>query len=135
LSRAMRSKLDGSEGFTIIEVLVALAVSAASLAAIGTLMATSLRGARTIEHRVSLQQAARIIATGLPRRSELALGDLDGEIAGYGWRVGVLPFFTDMARQGSTNPWVPRTVAISLRSSSGSVLRINTVRLVRRPEQ
>jgi len=134
LSRVMRSDYCSDAGFTIIEVLVALAVSAASLAAIGGLIATSLKGVRTIEQRVSLLQAARVITTGLPKRGEFGLDTLNGEIAGHRWRIDVLPFFSDIVGEDSKNTWIPRTVAITVRSASGVVLRIDTVRLVRRRE-
>ena len=39
----------GEAGFTLIEVLVALAVLAVALAAIGSLMATTVRGTRSID--------------------------------------------------------------------------------------
>jgi general secretion pathway protein I len=133
LSRAMRSDRSGVAGFTIIEVLVTLAVSSASLAAIGALIATSLKGVRAVEQRVSLYQAARVIASGMPKRAELGLGALDGEIGGYGWRVNVLPFFMDLGKEGSTSNWIPRTVAVTVRAPSGAMLRIDTVRLVRKP--
>ena len=53
MSRATPSEQRGNAGFTLIEVLVALAVVAASLAAIGTLIATSVRGARAVEQHVA----------------------------------------------------------------------------------
>lgn len=53
-------------GFTIIEALVALAVVAGSLAAIGSVIAASTRGAPALEQRVALLQTARAIETGLP---------------------------------------------------------------------
>jgi general secretion pathway protein I len=138
LSRVVPSEQSGSAGFTIIEVLVALAVSAASLAAIGALVATSFKGVRALEQRVTLMQTARIVTTGLPKRSEFALGTLEGEIAGHNWRVDVMPFFTDLASQGSKNwskdSWIPRTVTITVRAPSGGLIRVDTVRLVRRPE-
>jgi general secretion pathway protein I len=133
LSRPMSSDRCATAGFTIIEVLVALAILSAGLAAIGTLIATSLKGVRTVEQRVNLLQAARAIRAGLPKRGELALGELDGELAGHGWRVNVLPFFTDLANRDSPSPWVPRTVAVTVRSPSGAIIRIDTVRLVRKP--
>src|SRR6202023_259075 len=61
LFQAMRfeppgEELDARAGFTLIEALVALAVTAASLAAIGLLVAGNIRGSGRIEHNLRLVQ-------------------------------------------------------------------------------
>jgi len=133
LLRAIRYRRRWSAGFTLIEVLVALAVVAASLAAIGSLIATSVRGALAIEQHVALVERARAIMAALPRRDELSIGQAAGESAGYRWQIAVLPYPTGQARAAS--PWVPRTVVTTVRSRSGTALQVHTVRLVRRPSE
>jgi len=118
-------------GFTIIEALIALAVVAASLAAIGSLIATSVRGARALEQHVALVRTARTIVTGLPKRDELAPGSLSGDLAGYRWRVDIAPF--GGAEAASPTVWEPQAILVTVRSASGAVLRLTTVRLSRRP--
>jgi general secretion pathway protein I len=133
LSRATPSKQrQDSAGFTIIEALVALAVVAASLAAIGSLIATSIRGTRSVEQHVALVETARAVEAGLPSRDELAPGNLSGELAGHRWRVDVSPFAAGGIDSGLPASWVPQTVVITVRSPSGAVLQLNTVRLRRR---
>ena len=85
----------GTEGFTLIEVLVALSVVAISLAAIGSLIAVTMRGARSVGGHLALTETARAIVTGLPDRDQLVPGNFSGEIAGHRWRVDVLPFYAD----------------------------------------
>jgi general secretion pathway protein I len=133
LLRAIHCKRRWSEGFTLIEVLVALAVVAASLAAIGSLIATSVRGAHAVEQHVALVERARAIMAALPRRDELAIGQTAGEIAGYRWQIAVLPYPTGQV--GAASQWVPRTVVTTVRSRSGTALQLHTVRLVRRPSE
>ena len=59
-------------GFTIIEVLVALAIVAVSIVAIGSLMAANSRGVRSLEQHVALMQTTRaVMMTGIPPREEL----------------------------------------------------------------
>jgi general secretion pathway protein I len=118
-------------GFTIIEVLVALAVVAAALAAIGAVIATSVRGTRSIEQHVALVQTARAIMTGLPKRTELAPGQTAGDFAGHRWQVDVSPF-VGLGDGSNASTWVPQAVVVTVRSPSGSVIRIDTVRLLRR---
>jgi general secretion pathway protein I len=134
LSRATPSERHGSAGFTLIEVLVALAVVAASLAAIGNPIATSVRGARAVEQHVALIERARAIMAELPRRDELSIGETAGEIAGHRWRIGVLPFPTGLPDRPASK-WVPRAVVTTVRSPSGTVFQVHTMRLVRRPSE
>jgi general secretion pathway protein I len=133
LLRATRYRQRWSEGFTLIEVLVALAVVAASLAAIGSLIATSVRGVRAVEQHVALVERGRAIMAALPRREGLSIGQAAGEIAGYRWQINVLPYPT--GRGDAASQWVPRTVVTTVRSRSGTALQLHTVRLVRRPPE
>jgi general secretion pathway protein I len=120
-------------GFTIIEVLVALAVVAATLAAIGAVIATTARATHLLEQRVSLIQTARAIETGLPRRGQLPSGQLAGEIGGHRWRIDVSPLTTGDLIKNS--PWIPQAVAIRVQSPSGTMIELNTVRLTRRAKE
>ncbi len=119
-------------GFTLIEVLVALAVVAASLAAIGSLVATTARGNRSIEQHVALVETARAVEASFPGRDQLAAGDQSGEMAGFAWRVHVAPLFAVDSNSAEPPRWLPQHVSVTVRAPSGAVLRIDTVRLQRR---
>jgi general secretion pathway protein I len=123
-----------ARGFTLIEVLVALSVVAISLAAIGSLMAVTTRGARGVGLHLTLVETARAIITALPERDQLVTGDFSGESAGHRWRVDVLPFYANFVDPQQT-VWMPQTVAVRVQSPSGKMLQVNTVRLRRRPAQ
>jgi len=116
-------------GFTIIEVLVALAVMATSLAAIGAVAASSARGSRALDQRVALLQTARAVEAGIPRRRDLAFGETEGEIAGHRWRMDVRPLAVDGVPADSL--WVPKDVVIRIRAPSGATIMLETVRLTR----
>ena len=122
-------------GFTLIEVVVALAVVAVSLAAIGSLMATTVRGMRAVDTRLALIETARAIETSLPDRNELKIGNVAGELADHRWRVDVLPFLTGNIAAQQSNPWVPQTVIIRVQSPTGAIIEIDTVRLRQRTSQ
>lgn len=122
-------------GFTLIEVLVALAVVSISLAAIGSLIAVTTRGARAIGLHLTLVETARMIATGLPDRNQLMPGNFSGEAAGHRWRVDVMPFSADFVRSEQPTNWIPQTVIVRVESPAGKVLQVNTVRLRRRVAQ
>jgi general secretion pathway protein I len=132
LSRS-RHRNDRSAGFTLIEVLVALAVVAAALTAIGTLMAGSMRGARSIDQRLQFRETLRALVTSLPDRRDLDAGTATGVAAGFDWRLDIAPFVAAFVDPQAPTPWQPEAVVITVRSPSGQQLQINTIRLRRRP--
>jgi len=131
LLRATKARSD-TAGFTLIEVVVALAILAISLSSIGALIATTARGARAIEGNLTRLQTARAVMAALPDRDQLLPGEMAGEIADHRWRVNVSPFlFADVDPRQPT-PWVAQTVVVTVRSPAGAPIEISTVRLRRR---
>jgi general secretion pathway protein I len=121
-------------GFTIIEVLIALAVVAISIVAIGSVMSTNVRGVRLLEQHVTLMQTARSVMTAeLPSRAELRLGALSGQVNDYRWKIDVGPLGEDWTVPGADVAWIPALVRIQVQSPSGAVSDLKTVRLVRGP--
>lgn len=125
-SLALKSNTDG---FTLIEVLIALSIVAIALTSIGALMASSARGVRSIESRVTRAEIARSTMTALPDRSQLKPGYLSGQTSGHDWRVDVQPYSTGDRRPTTRGSWRPHTVAVTVRSPAGVTTQINTVRL------
>jgi general secretion pathway protein I len=132
LPATVRERRRARAGFTIIEVLVALAVVTASLGAIGSVVAATARATRSLEQRVALLQTARAVATGLPPRGQLVSGRLTGQIGGHRWRIDVAPLTTGLVED---SPWIPQSVVMRVQSPSGAVLDVNTVRLRRKTQQ
>jgi general secretion pathway protein I len=123
-------------GFTIIEVLIALAIVAVSVVAIGSVMATNLRGVRSLEQHVALMQAARtVMTTGIPPRAELGPGAVSGQTDNYRWTIDVGPLGSDWTVPGADVAWVPELVRVRVRSPTGAVSDIRTVRLIHRPSE
>jgi general secretion pathway protein I len=119
-------------GFTIIEVLIALAVVAVSLVAIGSVMSTNLRGVRSLEQHVTLMQSARAVMIGeLPASAELGFGALSGQVNDHQWRIDVGPLGEDWDVKGGDAAWSPALVRIQVRSPTGAVSDLKTVRLIR----
>jgi len=123
-------------GFTIIEVLVALALVAVVIVAIGSLMATNVRGVRSFEQHVALLQAARtVMTTGIAPRAELRSGSSSGQIDGYRWTIDVAPLGGEWAVDNADVPWMPELVRVRVKSPTGAVSDIRTVRLMKRPTE
>jgi general secretion pathway protein I len=137
LSPAAPPPIDGRvAGFTIIEVLIALAVVAVSVVAIGSVMSTNMRGVRSLEQHVTLVQNARsILTTGIPSRAELGPGALSGKIDGFQWKIDVGPLGEEWTAPGADVAWIPALVRVRVRSPSGAVSDLRTVRLMHRPTQ
>jgi general secretion pathway protein I len=125
----------GCAGFTLIEVVVALAVVAITLTAIGAVATTSARGTRSLEQHLALVETTRIVAATLPKDGDATLDGLSGEILGHRWRIALAPFVGTGINQVPDSPWMPLTVVVRVRSPSGAVYGFETVRLQHRPVQ
>jgi general secretion pathway protein I len=132
LFRSLFRRARSDAGFTLIEVLVALSVVAVSLVAIGSLIASTVRGVRTIDRHLALTETARAVMTALPSREELVPGSQSGELADHRWRVDVLPFPIDDPETRAQARWIPQTVIVRVQSPQGGILQLNTVRLKHR---
>ncbi len=121
-------------GFTLIEVLIALALVAVSMVAIGSLMATNTRGVRALERHVALTQVARTVMTmEIPPRAKLQPGTFTGKTDNYQWSVEVRPLGGDWTVPDADDVlWVPELVRVRVKSPSGAVSDLRTVRLTQR---
>jgi type II secretory pathway pseudopilin PulG len=117
------------DGFTLIEALAALAVTAAGLAAIGQLGFTTVGAAHRAETRLGLTAAARQIFAALPRAKTDAEGGLDGEIDGAASRLRYAPFLFDAPGAPPHPAWTPQALRVIVKSASGAEVVVDTVRL------
>ena len=119
-------------GFAIIEVLVALALVAVVIVAIGSLMATNVRGVRSFEQHVALIQATRAaMAAAIPRSGKLQPGTSTGQNDGYRWSIDVTPLGGDWAVPESGAAWVPGLVRVRVVAPNGATSDVRTVRLMK----
>jgi general secretion pathway protein I len=137
LSPARRSPTDRPDaGFTIIEVLIALAVVTVMVVAIGSVMSTNARGVRSLEGRVALMQTAQMVmATAIPPRKELAPGTLSGQVHDFRWRIDIGPVGGDWMVDGVDAAWIPELVKIRVSAPSGAAVDLETIRLMRRAQR
>ena len=63
--------LAGTAGFTLIEVLVAIAVLAVVLGAIGAVVGTTVKSIRSVDRRLPLLETAQSLLAALPSREEI----------------------------------------------------------------
>lgn len=121
-------------GFTLLEVLIALVVVAASIVAIGSVMSTNLRGVKALESHVALIRSAQaVLATAIPPRKQLIPGVSSGQVGDFRWQVDIRPVGDDWVARDADVAWIPELVRIKVRSPSGATVDLETVRLMRRP--
>jgi general secretion pathway protein I len=126
-----KSSSDGIAGFTLIEALVALAIVAAVLSSIGAVIATSVKGARSIDQHLALTGAAETLLAALPARDLLKPGRQTGETAGHRWRIDVAPMHVAVTSDApQTGRFVPLAVSMRLQAPGGPAIQLTTVRLV-----
>jgi general secretion pathway protein I len=137
LSHATPQRIDGPQsGFTIIEVLIALAVVAVGIVAVGSVMSTNVRGVRSLERHVAMMQAARsAMNTGIPPRAELGPGVLSGQFNDHQWQIAIGELGGGWVVANADVAWIPQLVKIHVQSPSGGAFDLQTVRLMRRPRQ
>jgi general secretion pathway protein I len=133
LSQALDSTDRASAGFTLIEALVALAILALSIVAIGALMGSTARGSRQLVQRVAMMQAAyNALWLAFPSRSSPASSTQSGESNEHLWRAEIEPFAIDFDGPTGEVAWVPQRVVLRVRSRSGATIDLETVRLFRK---
>ena len=93
MSRVTRPERTAEAGFTLLEVLVALALLAAAMASLGSLSSVGRRANRVEAERVELAQVARRLVNELTERN-FARGSA-GAMDGYAWRIDVEPMAVD----------------------------------------
>ena len=126
-----KSCSDGIAGFTLIEALVALAIIAAVLSSIGAVIATTVKGTRSIDQHLALTGAAETLLAALPARNLLKPGRQTGETAGHRWRIDVAPMNVAVTSDApQTGRFVPLAVSMRLQAPGGPALQLTTVRLV-----
>lgn len=124
--RAKRQPL--SAGFTLLEALIALSVVAVSLVAIGSLMATTLRGTRSINQHLVLVATARAVLSALPDR-DVDIAGLAGTMGGHAWRIDTSQLVGPSDAPRRPTKWVPQSVVLRIQAPDGPALDITTVRL------
>jgi general secretion pathway protein I len=127
-----KSCSDGAAGFTLIEALVALAIIAAVLSSIGAVIATTVKGTRTIDQRLDLTGAAETLLAALPARNLLKPGRQSGELAGHRWQIDVTPVSPAVQETKPNARFVALAVSMRLQAPGGPAIQLTTVRLVPR---
>jgi general secretion pathway protein I len=99
----------------------------AGLAAIGALASSSLRAGLYMERHLAEIETARKIIAGIPGRDALPYGRLTGAVDAHQWRIDSRPLTT--AGASGETVWTPQSISLLVRSPSGAMIEIDTIRL------
>ena len=111
---------------------MALAIIAAVLSSIGAVIATTVKGTRSIDQRLALAGAAETLLAALPARDLLKPGRQSGELAGHRWRIDVTRMNVADADDAPTRRFAPLAVNMRMQAPGGPAIQFTTVRLVPR---
>jgi general secretion pathway protein I len=140
-----RLRLAASDGFTLIEVLIAIALLAVVLGAVGELVGTTMKGIRSVDQRLPLLETAQSLLASLPDRAALKPGSQSGVTGGLQWRIDVVPIAVTSpaaaqpaattvigAPQAPPPPpkWQPYEITVRVQGDNGPPVSLDTVRLV-----
>lgn len=141
----MRPERSRQAGFTLLEVLVTLALLGAAMAALGSLASVGRRANRAEVERVELAQVARRVLAEMTARNfaDATTGAADG----YAWRIeatrmaappppdrGPAPIESFGQPQQAKPPqpaWIPYRIVLRVTGPGGASTEIVTVRLAR----
>jgi len=134
----------GSAGFTLIEVLVAIAVLAVVLGAIGAVVGNTVRTIHSVDRRLPLLETAQSLIAALPARDALQPGTQSGTSGEFRWRIdavllnGNVPDNAAAALSTAATGappkvnWMPLAITVRVQGGEGPPVRLDTVRLIPR---
>jgi general secretion pathway protein I len=124
----------GSPGFTLIEVLVAIAVLAVVLGAIGAVVGNTVRTIRSVDRRLPLLETAQSLIASLPTRDALQPGTQSGTAGEFRWRIDAVLLNRNVPDDAKAAKWMPLAITVRVQGSEGPPVRLDTVRLIPRPQ-
>lgn len=80
-----------------------------------------------------MQTARSVMSAEVGTNAGLGFGESSGKVNDYQWRVDVGPLGEEWTVDGADAAWTPALVTIQVRSPSGAVSELKTVRLIRGP--
>jgi general secretion pathway protein I len=132
-SRAAKPSTAACAGFTLIEVVVAIAVLALVLGAIGAAVGTTVKGMRSVDQKLPLLETAQSLLATLPDRDALRPGVQSGRTGDVRWRADIAPLNGAIADAPASDKWLLLLVTVTVQGSDGPPVRLDTIRLVPRP--
>lgn len=132
--RAQCPSRSSAKGFTLIEVLVAFAILALTLAALVQVFAAGLRSSGAVDRHLMATMLAKSVLDDVGAEIPIAAGERSGEIEqGYRWIVRIRPSAT--VPPVAIADWVqtPYEVQVEITWNDRPVTKLTTLRVVAEP--
>jgi general secretion pathway protein I len=132
--RAQPRSSSSARGFTLIEVLIAFAILALTLAALMQVFGAGLRSSDAVDRHLMATMLARSILDDLGAEIPIAAGERTGEIGqGYRWTVRIQPSTT--IPPIAIAEWVqtPYEVQVEVTWNDRPITKLTTLRVVAEP--
>src|SRR5580704_10219830 len=111
-------------GFTLIEVLVAIAVLAVVLGAIGGVVGNTVRTIHSVDRRLPLLETAQSLIASLPARDALQPGTQSGTSGDFRWRIDAVLLDRNVPDDAKTAKWMPLAITVRVQGSEGPPVRL-----------
>jgi general secretion pathway protein I len=133
-SRARPRSSSSARGFTLIEVLVAFAILALTLAALMQVFAAGLRSSDAVDRHLMATMLARSVMDDLGAEIPIAAGERSGEIEqGYRWTVRIQPSATIPSVAIAEWMQTPYEIQVEVTWNDRPIMRLTTLRVVAEP--
>lgn len=132
--RARPRSSSSARGFTLIEVLVAFAILALTLAALMQVFAAGLRSTDAVDRHLMATMLAKSVLDDLGTEIPIAAGESSGEIEqGYRWIVRIQP--SAAIPSVAVAEWVqtPYEIQVEITWNDRPITRLTTLRVVAEP--
>jgi prepilin-type N-terminal cleavage/methylation domain-containing protein len=124
-----------ARGFTLIEIILAVAIFALAAAALFPSFSTALRATAVGDHQVGAVQVARSLLERVGADIPLAAGELAGTTEdGLAWTIVMQPAPLLDPDRADQSPVLPFSVAVTVAHESGRPVTLTTLRLAPAPE-
>ena len=124
----------GTAGFTLIEVLVSIAVLAVVLGAIGAVVGNTVRTIRSVDRRLPLLETAQSLIASLPTRDALQPGTQSGTSGEFRWRIDAVLLNRNVPDDAKASKWMPLAITVRVQGREGPPVRLDTLRLIPRQQ-
>ena len=128
--RASAPASRASDGFTLLEALIAITILALSLSALLSLYSTGLRGVASIDDHMRARLLAQSVMAELSYDRGLRPGRVQGHSDPFTWSLTVTPFEEAEPSRQST-PWSLHHLAVTVSWPHGRQIELQTLRMLR----
>jgi hypothetical protein len=94
----------------------------------------TVRAIRSVDRRLPLLETAQSLIASLPTRDALQPGTQSGASGEFRWRIDAVLLNRNVPDDAKAAKWMPLAITVRVQGSEGPPVRLDTVRLIPRPQ-